>query len=283
MKNTILKTVALTFIIASCGSGNNVVNNRSIQKRKYTKGWFLNSNKQFEISKLNDAKDGREFRVHKNFETYNLQEQQIIENSIEEFSYNEDEEGYNNDYVSEDYVPQNTINDNRNIFYEQEKCDEIIERDGEIISAKVIEIGVDEIKYKKCENADGPTYYISKDDVFMIKYANGSKDIFEEKSEILNTSLKNDTSQFSNSDPITEPFSIIGIILSLAALIVTLLISIGIGGFMSLLALIFGALGLSRIKSSGGKFKGRAMANTALTLGIVGVAATIAILILLLL
>ena len=180
-------------------------------------------------------------------------------------------------------MPQNTINDNRNIFYEQGKCDEIIERDGEIISARVIEIGVDEIKYKKCENADGPTYYISKDDVFMIKYANGSKDIFEEKSEIANTSLQNDTSQFSNSDPITEPFSIIGIILSLAALIVTLLISIGIGGFMSLLALIFGALGLSRIKSSGGKFKGRAMANTALTLGVVGVAATIAILILLLL
>lgn len=61
----------------------------------------------------------------------------------------------------------------------EDSCDMIILRNGEEISAKVLEIGIHEIKYKKCVNLNGPTISILKNDVFMIKYSNGTKDVME--------------------------------------------------------------------------------------------------------
>ena len=55
--------------------------------------------------------------------------------------------------------------------------DNIVLKTGEEISAKVLEIGIGEIKYKKASNIEGPTYTISKSDVFMIKYENGTKEV----------------------------------------------------------------------------------------------------------
>jgi hypothetical protein len=49
---------------------------------------------------------------------------------------------------------------------------------GEEIKSKVIEITTFEIKYRKIENINGPIYNILKSDVLMVKYENGSKDIF---------------------------------------------------------------------------------------------------------
>ena len=54
-------------------------------------------------------------------------------------------------------------------------------RNGEEIQAKVIKVGNVEIEYKKFSNLNGPAYTIEKSTVFMIKYENGSKDVFEEK------------------------------------------------------------------------------------------------------
>ncbi|MBI3519908.1 MAG: hypothetical protein HY062_11190 [Bacteroidetes bacterium] len=49
---------------------------------------------------------------------------------------------------------------------------------GQTIAGKVTEINSEDIKYKKSSNLDGPTYVISKADVVMIEYKNGSKDVF---------------------------------------------------------------------------------------------------------
>lgn len=56
--------------------------------------------------------------------------------------------------------------------------DDIILRTGEEIKAKVQEVGTSEIKYKRSDNANGPLYVIWKREVFMIKYENGTKDVF---------------------------------------------------------------------------------------------------------
>ncbi len=56
--------------------------------------------------------------------------------------------------------------------------DLIIKKDGSEIETKVIEVGIDIIKYKKFDNQDGPVYSLEKEDVFMIRYGNGSKDVF---------------------------------------------------------------------------------------------------------
>jgi len=58
--------------------------------------------------------------------------------------------------------------------------DLIILKTGDEIQALVSEVGLDVVKYKKYENPDGPVYTIQKEKIFMIKYANGSKDVFNE-------------------------------------------------------------------------------------------------------
>lgn len=57
--------------------------------------------------------------------------------------------------------------------------DMLILKSGEDINSKIVEVSNQEIKYKKFENLDGPTYTVSKADVFMIKYQNGTKETFE--------------------------------------------------------------------------------------------------------
>jgi hypothetical protein len=54
--------------------------------------------------------------------------------------------------------------------------DTLIMRTGENIQAKVIEIGMSEVKYKKLDNLNGPIFVILKSDLLSIKYENGTKD-----------------------------------------------------------------------------------------------------------
>ncbi|MEI6488019.1 MAG: hypothetical protein WCP52_03605 [Bacteroidota bacterium] len=61
--------------------------------------------------------------------------------------------------------------------------DTILKYSGESIVAKVLEIGPLEIKYKKFDFQDGPTYIIKKDDVDWIRYAGGLKEHFERQSQ----------------------------------------------------------------------------------------------------
>jgi hypothetical protein len=56
--------------------------------------------------------------------------------------------------------------------------DVIVQKNGEEIKAKVEQILDTEIKYRKADNLTGPIYSVKKADVFMIKYANGTKDVF---------------------------------------------------------------------------------------------------------
>ena len=57
--------------------------------------------------------------------------------------------------------------------------DVITTRSGESIQAKVLEVGQTEIKYKKFDNPDGPGYWILKSVVLMVKYENGTIDVFK--------------------------------------------------------------------------------------------------------
>lgn len=51
-------------------------------------------------------------------------------------------------------------------------------KNGSDIKSKVLEINLTEIKYKKFDNLNGPIFSISKEDVLIIRYENGTKDIF---------------------------------------------------------------------------------------------------------
>lgn len=57
--------------------------------------------------------------------------------------------------------------------------DVMIYRNGDELNVKVTEVGIDNIKYKRSDNPDGPAYEVRKNDLFMVKYANGTKDVFK--------------------------------------------------------------------------------------------------------
>lgn len=58
--------------------------------------------------------------------------------------------------------------------------DVITKRNGDELLTKVIEILDIDVKFKKWSNQDGPTYTMKKSEIFMIKYQNGEKDVFQE-------------------------------------------------------------------------------------------------------
>ena len=54
--------------------------------------------------------------------------------------------------------------------------DIIVKKNTDELQVKILEVGINEIKYKNWNNQEGPTYVINKSDIFMIKYANGDKE-----------------------------------------------------------------------------------------------------------
>lgn len=60
--------------------------------------------------------------------------------------------------------------------------DVIIKNDKTEIKSKISEITETAIKYKKWENLEGPTYNIEANEVFMIIYANGQREIINQTS-----------------------------------------------------------------------------------------------------
>jgi hypothetical protein len=57
--------------------------------------------------------------------------------------------------------------------------DKIYKKGGEVIEAKIIEIGVDEIKYRLYNVADGPAYTIEKDRIIKVVYENGRVETYQ--------------------------------------------------------------------------------------------------------
>ena len=106
-------------------------------------------------------------------------------------------------------------------------CDFIVLKTGEVISAKVVKIGTNEIEYKNCDNPDGPLHTVKTQNVFMIKYANGTKEIINNKSE----------EPLSNSEPKTEGNSLSGFMMMLGAL--------GLGAVVAILTAMVASLGVA--------------------------------------
>ena len=56
--------------------------------------------------------------------------------------------------------------------------DLLTKRNGDEVPVKVVEITPTEVKYRRTDNPDGPLISIYKADVFLIRYANGTKEVF---------------------------------------------------------------------------------------------------------
>jgi hypothetical protein len=78
--------------------------------------------------------------------------------------------------------------------------DIITKKNGEDIKAQVLEVTDTEVKYKKFEQASGPTYTASKKDIVLIRYQDGSKDLFSTESIVTSDVSKKKNAQYTDSE-----------------------------------------------------------------------------------
>jgi len=130
----------------------------TVQKRIYNKGLAIN----WHISQGNSNE-----RKQTKLKNPNNQKEIKTENSSVNINTHEDS-AIVNEYVRNE-ITSNTM--------DSTKCDIIILSNGDELYGRVINIEIDVIKYKKCDNLDGPAYSIARNKVFMIRYSNGTKDI----------------------------------------------------------------------------------------------------------
>ncbi len=78
--------------------------------------------------------------------------------------------------------------------------DIIIKMNGDEIKAKVLEVSAIEVKYKRFESQQAATYVLDKSKIFMVKYEDGSKDIFN-SDEITNRAMSDNSS--GSNEPVS--------------------------------------------------------------------------------
>jgi hypothetical protein len=63
--------------------------------------------------------------------------------------------------------------------------DKIYKSDNSVIEAKVLEVGMDQIKYRSFSNLDGPIYTMPKSEIAIIIYQNGQHETFSKNNKAL--------------------------------------------------------------------------------------------------
>jgi hypothetical protein len=144
-----------------------------------------------------------------------------------------------------------------------EGCDVIALKNGEEINAKVLEINQTEIKYKKCDNLDGPTFIIPKSDATKIKFSNGTTEVINsekpkaEESDYYNPVSKTKIKPYSG-ESIINRFALASMILAVVSIFLFPLVP---------LPIIFGIIALNQINRTPEAYRGKGMAIFGLVLG----------------
>ncbi len=197
MKNLALKTLIFSMVLLTFFSC-------SMEKRHYTSGYYIDSkNSKSSLASNKQVKVNEE----KTAKAYTKSvDNVVIPATTQTSQVNKLAEQSTNKITAAKSQTGRKVNAKRELN-KAEGCDELILKNGTIVSAKIIEIGVEEIKYKKCQNQDGPNIAIRKSDVFMIKYSNGTTETFEEKKK---EEVK--TAAPANTQGATNTFAIISLV-----------------------------------------------------------------------
>lgn len=130
-----------------------------------------------------------------------------------------------------------------------EDCDNIILNNGNEIAGKVIEVTRDRIKYVKCDDATGAIYFAEKNVVFMVKYADGTKEVYTQKKNKndyydADDDLARNPRDYENDGvgPIQKKDGLFGVLAFVFSILGLLILAVPFG----LLAVIFGFVGINR-------------------------------------
>jgi hypothetical protein len=145
-------------------------------------------------------------------------------------------------------------------------CDVLVLKSGEELSVKIKEIGEQEIRYVKCDNLTGPVYVVKKSSAFMVKFANGAKEIFtNNEPEKPNSSVKNSRNNPNAPQPKTDPLGII----SFFGVLISMFVPFPTGVLLLLGFYAMAIASLLRIKNNPDQYKGKAWAIMALLLPLI--------------
>ena len=76
--------------------------------------------------------------------------------------------------------------------------DKIFKKDGSVIEAKILEVGVRTVSYKRIDNQDGPKYTVAKSALDRIEFENGTNEFFDQRSKVRH-SPKVDNTKYGNN------------------------------------------------------------------------------------
>ncbi len=162
----------------------------NIEKRLYNSGYFITTKGQNSFVK--SIKDKADYRINENdniiastsakIDPMIIKKDLLINGEIFEllnlripYKYKEK--------IKSKYTENSSFNS-------YDSCATIYLKNGELVDAIVIEISTEEIKYKKCEKVNGPTYIIKAKEVNKIIYSDGTTDHI--KSDVDDSELKID-------------------------------------------------------------------------------------------
>lgn len=157
-----------------------------------------------------------------------------------------------------------------------DSCDNIILNSGTQIRGKVIEIGLEDLKYKRCDNLNGPIVVLPKYFVFMVQYANGQTENFKQSANS-NTSKSEETPRKR-----LDVLGLIGFILTVVSIPFWWWISMLIGIIAGVIGIVFGSISMARILKRPESRKGLGFAIVSLVLGVVLVAVSLIFILLIL-
>jgi hypothetical protein len=231
-----MKQLLALLVITAC-----LIQSCAVQKRHYRNGYDIT----FKTSKKNSSKKNDVCSLYRIETPQTLVQTNIQTNRALVASADQD---------LRNVVSATTQINNQN----DESCDVIYFRNNKVVSAKVVEINSTDIKYKRCDNLDGPLIVVEKNSVKSILYKNGDTETFTESYPVKpiqeNTRInKSSPNPDANYDGYAIASFVCGVLFFLL--------------FPGILGFIFGIISLKRIKESDGKLKGKVFALIGTVIG----------------
>jgi hypothetical protein len=158
----------------------------TIQKRAYRGGYYIAWNKNVEKpDKGNNSGGGLSKSKKMDLAQLNLKPKEKINLSVQLLA------------SIKTIIPKAVFTSTKTYL---DNCDTIIFKSGKMVAAKVIEITGTEVKYKYCNNQDGPLFVNSKSELSQINFASGQKEIFEDQAVQPPRTVKQNIDSISQSE-----------------------------------------------------------------------------------
>lgn len=156
----------------------------------------------------------------------------------------------------------------KSLVASSELCDVLTLKNGNDMLVKVVEIGINEIKYKDCDNLDGPVVIVPKADVFRIKYSNGKVETFTSNKEPSQVESYQEKVAASNPGTTVNVLAILSLVSGILAILVAIIPILG--WLFGALGVLFGLMAIMTIKNNPEKFKGKGLAIAGAICGAAG-------------